>query len=230
LFLLRDTVGELRAKPLRGYGGGRARSELVVAELGLVVGSAVGLLLLAAAAAKARDLPAFREGLSGYGIRGRLAGPVAFLVPAVEAVLGVLLVTGRFVVAAAAASAALFGVFSGVQLRTFRRGSRVPCHCFGETPLETVSWATVARSVLLVLLSVLVLLAPRHGLPDASSVAALAPIALAGAVALRAFTVIPIVVQTFRAKATLAPTPTRGGRVSFRDHGLDVSLVPTRTD
>jgi Methylamine utilisation protein MauE len=199
-----------------------------MADVGVVARSVVGLLLLAAAAAKARDLGSFRQGLSGYGVRGRLAGVTAWVVPTVEAVLGVLLIAGLAVPAAAASSALLFGVFSGVQLRTYLRGSRVPCHCFGEAPFETVSWATVARGVLLVLLSLLVLLAPGHVPSGISSIAALAPIAVAGAVVLRAFTVIPIVAEALRAKAKLAPTPTRGGRVSFRAHGLDVSLVPTR--
>jgi hypothetical protein len=199
-----------------------------MAEVGLVARSVVGLLLLAAAVAKARDLASFRRGLSGYGVRGRLAAVTAPVVPTIEAVLGALLVAGLAVPPAAAASAVLFGVFSGVQLRTYLRGSRVPCHCFGEAPLETVSWATVARGMLLVLLSLVVLLAPGDVPSGISSIAALAPVAVAGAVFLRAFTVVPIVAEALRTKATLAPTPTRGGRVSFRAHGLDVSLVPTR--
>jgi hypothetical protein len=112
-----------------------------------VLASAVaGAVLLAAAAMKVAEPAASRVALSTYGVRGWAAGPAWAALVAVEAVLGVALLTG--VRAAALGAAALLAGFAGAQVVALAAGrGGAPCGCLGAH--GRISGASVARAALL---------------------------------------------------------------------------------
>src|SRR5690349_1073007 len=98
----------------RGYGrlfGVRpvGRGQLSGVALGLRVVLAV--MFVVAGAAKLADLRGSRAAVEGFGVPGRLAGPVAVAIPVVELVLSVALVPSALAAWAAVAAFALLSVF-----------------------------------------------------------------------------------------------------------------------
>jgi methylamine utilization protein MauE len=97
----------------------------------------IGFVLLVAGAAKLRDRPA----------------DVPVVLPWVELVLGALLVVqvgGRWT---ATAALLLLTVFLVVVWRRVRRGDDTPCACFGQVSRAPVSYRTVARNAVLVVVA-----------------------------------------------------------------------------
>lgn len=98
----------------------------------------VGIVLLAAAAAKLRsrtDLPGI---LAGYGLREALVRPAAVALVATEIALGVLLVAGVAPLAVSLAAVALGLVFLGAVARVRAAGvTRLRCGCFGSQERST---------------------------------------------------------------------------------------------
>jgi putative oxidoreductase len=86
------------------------------------------------------------------------------VLPWLELVLGLLLVTGFGLRYAAAGASILLAVFLGVMLRAYVLGMKIDCACFG--PGEEISARTLARdSVLLGLSMAVTILALRKGRP-----------------------------------------------------------------
>lgn len=102
------------------------------AEITRYLASAIGTVLLIAAAAKRADGGAFAVYLARAGLRDRTARPLATAVPAVEAVVGALLLTGVVLRVVGVVAAGLAALFLLVQLReVHRHGLRGGCRCFG---------------------------------------------------------------------------------------------------
>ncbi len=102
-----------------------------------------------AAASKARDIAGTRGGFVDLGLPH--AGLLAWAVPAVEAIIAVLLLlTPGW--GGVAAFALLVG-FTVVLVVTIRSGRIVPCRCFGGSSADPVSWGQVARNVWLLCLA-----------------------------------------------------------------------------
>jgi hypothetical protein len=115
----------------------------------------LGCVWLTASLAKLEDLGAAREAVSGFGIvRGRTARLLGTALPFAELLLGLCLLVGFQTWAAAWASAALLALFSAAILAAVMRGREVECNCFGQLGRGVVSWRTLARNGVLMLLAV----------------------------------------------------------------------------
>jgi uncharacterized membrane protein YphA (DoxX/SURF4 family) len=207
------------------------RRGLMTEPLSFALRLGIALLLLQAGFAKILSLGEFRSGLRTYRILpGSLEATVAFLVPAVELALGVLLITGVAFRVGVVAAVALFLTFSMAQVVTTRRGMTIDCHCFGTSASEKVSGATAARVAVLAVLSGMLLAAPAAGLPRLSTAVPVVPVAFAIAAVIRSIGLFPTVARAIVSPARLAPTPTYTPHVSLSEVGLDFSLKPIVPD
>jgi hypothetical protein len=145
----------------------------------------VGIVLLAAAAAKVRSRADLPEILRGYGIGAGIAGPAAVVLVAVEAALGVLLLAGVAPLGASLAAVALGLGFVGAVARVRAAGvERLRCGCFGSA--EHSTGFLLGRAAAFTALAGLAAAATAYGPPALSTqdwlvgaVAALAPAVLA---------------------------------------------------
>lgn len=83
-----------------------------------------------------------------------LAPPIAVALPYIETLVAALILapsTRRF---AGIAAVGLLVVFSIVIIVAIRRRSGIPCGCFGVDRSTPVSWASIARNAVLVVLAV----------------------------------------------------------------------------
>jgi len=112
-------------------------------------------LLLSAALHKARDLPGFTAILAGYGLLP--AGgprPVARVLPAGEAAIGLALLAPAAGAAAALAGAALLALYTAAAAVALARGRRgLPCGCGGPAGAGVLGPALLARNAVLVTLA-----------------------------------------------------------------------------
>jgi uncharacterized membrane protein YphA (DoxX/SURF4 family) len=109
---------------------------------GLALASRLVLAAVFAVAAvtKLRDRAALARALAPFGVPRGLAG----LVPSAEVVIAVMLVVGRGVLAPVAALGML-GLFTAAVIVALRRGTAVPCPCFGRSAAP-VSARAIARN------------------------------------------------------------------------------------
>lgn len=127
----------------------------------LVSSAVLAVVFGAAAWAKWRDPAGTRTGAADLGVRAQWAGPVARVLPVVEAVVAVLLSVGVAVrpvaVSGAIAALALLVAFSLAIVRTLRAGRTPACHCFGSRRAQPIGVDTVIRNVALSALAFVVL-------------------------------------------------------------------------
>jgi hypothetical protein len=146
---------------------------------------ALVVVLVAAAAGKARDVRGFAAVIDGYRLLPRrLVPPAAVTLPAAEAAAVLLLLfpaTRRW---GGLLSAALFAVFLAAMLSVLRRGMEVDCGCFGPSRGSTVGPFTVARTGLLLVLAVMAAVAGTEPFRAAQIVPAVVLLGLAGAATL----------------------------------------------
>lgn len=200
-----------------------------VSELDFTLLLFLAFVMLWAGLAKLRNLRAFRHALTTYGlVPAQMTGPLAVAVPGMEIALAIGLLSGRYTELAAWAGVGLFTAFSAVQAGAYLYGFRFPCHCFGEDAFDQISLATVWRNIgLLIASSTIAVFSPEATRPTAAEVALLAPAALALALLVVYVWVFKLALSFYFSRPWLAPTPINAARVSFREAGLDVSLVPT---
>lgn len=97
----------------------------------------------------------FAIAVNGYQVLPDWAvTPVAYLVIFLEALLGVLLISGVLLRWAAAAATALLGFFFTLMFRAYLLGQSIDCGCFG--PGDKLGPETLIRDGILLLLAVLV--------------------------------------------------------------------------
>jgi uncharacterized membrane protein YqaE (UPF0057 family) len=185
---------------------------------------AVGLVLVVAGAAKLRSLSEFRAGVRAYRlVPDWLAGVFALLLPPFEVLLGVGFLAGIWLSWTPTAFLAMVTVFTAAQVINYRSGNRVSCNCFGASPSEPISLATIGRLVILGLLTIgLLVISPGSTQPTSSSTIPLLAIAFGLAATIRLLGVVPIAVDAFRTRATLGPTAS--SRVSFLHSPPDISF------
>lgn len=133
--------------------------KLVVLTLRLLL----AVLWLAAAAGKLRNLEQFAADVQEY----RLLPPAVAawwgrVLPILELALGLALLLGIAPRAAAVGTCALLLLFAGAMGLAILRRLRIRCHCFGELGRSPVTWAAVARNLLLAGGALLVALEPRQ--------------------------------------------------------------------
>lgn len=108
----------------------------------------VAVVLIAAAAGKLADLPAFVVALRRLRVVSsfRLAVPFSIAIPVIEVLIGVMLLADVFARQAALSAAALFAVFTVVLTTRLVRGDvEMGCGCFGTG--GRLSWLHIARNV-----------------------------------------------------------------------------------
>ena len=116
---------------------------------------ALGVLFLVAGASKVLDPWSFHAALPGYGITGAFRSLLSVLVPALEIVLGVALVTRWRVRQASLAAGAFLGVFIVAISFGWWRGTLDECGCFGAM-LERSPPEAIAIDVVFLTLAVAV--------------------------------------------------------------------------
>lgn len=148
--------------------------------MGRLAGAVLGAVLLVAALAKALDVRSFAEQIHAQGLDAWLgawptAGTLAYLLLAVEAALGILLVTGvrrTFVLLPAGVLVLLFLILTGRDAWRDAHGllpADAACGCFGNLVERTPAQAFVQDLLMLVpaLLLALVGREPQRRLPSA---------------------------------------------------------------
>ena len=118
----------------------------------------LGGVLVVAGALKMPDPAAAERAVRAYRLLpGALVGPVAFGLPVVEIAVGLALLVGVSVRAAALASAVLMAVFVAAVGSAWARGLQIDCGCFGGggqvAAGETAYPGEVARDVGLLLVA-----------------------------------------------------------------------------
>lgn len=102
---------------------------------------------------KLLDFTATMESVTAFGVPERHAGWLSRALPAAELVVAALLVTQPAGRAGAAVALLLLVVFTAAVVESLRRGRRPECHCFGRLGSSDISGRTVARNLVLGLMT-----------------------------------------------------------------------------
>ncbi len=118
---------------------------------------AIAAVLLATSVGKLLDLPGFTRVLETHRAFPPWAlTPVAVAVPLTELALGLWLISGRRLAAAAVASGSLHLLYGAWAAAHVLRGLDIPnCGCFGVFLARPLTWRTVVEDLVLVALSAL---------------------------------------------------------------------------
>ena len=137
--------------------------------LDLACRAIVAAVLLVAGVPKLMDPVSFAEAIDNYRILPRtLVAPLALLVPPVEIVTALALLTGIAKRGAALISLILLGVFAVAIAQAVIRGIDIDCGCFGAAENAQASWWGVTRNAGLMVCCAIVLRVPAGGDPDHS--------------------------------------------------------------
>ena len=132
----------------------------MIASLLLALRWALGVLWVAAGAAKIRDVRSVSTSIRNYAVLpGGLVEPLAKFLPTAEIVLGVALVAGVFPEVTGWVALAACLTLAGAMTWNLARGRSFDCGC-GLTSDTPISWLLVGRNVALAALSALVALGP----------------------------------------------------------------------
>lgn len=117
--------------------------------------SLIAVILLVGGWQKFRDLELFTAAAENYRLlSAELVRPVALLIPAAELTAGItLLFPETCVLGAVLAAAILLTVTAAVAINLLRGIRDIDCGCGGSSS-QTISWALVARNLVLVLLTI----------------------------------------------------------------------------
>lgn len=120
-----------------------------------VAAAILALVLLTGAGYKLRDLSAFEIDVDNYALLpGALVRPVAWLLPGLEVLAGLMLVSDAVRAPGALLALALLAVVTAaVAINLVRGRTDVGCGCGGLEDEQPLSWALVARNALLALLA-----------------------------------------------------------------------------
>ncbi len=122
-------------------------------EMSVALRTLVALVFLTAAIGKMRHWLTFQGVLANYRLLpDALVAPIAYLLPPVEALLALALVTAEHATWATAGAAALLCLFAVAMAVNLTRGRRaIDCGCFQSALRQNLSWAWVWRNVALAL-------------------------------------------------------------------------------
>jgi len=115
--------------------------------VGLVSATALGLTLLLAGAAKARDARPLGLFLDALGAGPRVSRALRVAAPVAELLVGACLVAGVVPLAAAAAAVLLGAAFAGTLALATLRGVAQPCRCFGALDRAASHRVALARAL-----------------------------------------------------------------------------------
>jgi hypothetical protein len=158
-------------------------------DIPIVFAETLAIVLAWSATAKLRAPLAFATALRGFGLPAGVAPGVAWLTVIGELTAAALLALALAGVVppivGSSAALLLFIAFSAAIITAVRRGSRTPCHCFGEDYTEVASIATLARAVVLAAMAIAVGTAGAVAVGGTERAGATVTIAIGGAVVLR---------------------------------------------
>jgi uncharacterized membrane protein YphA (DoxX/SURF4 family) len=121
----------------------------------------VGLVFIVAGMAKLGQTEAFVRAIENYRLLpATLVRPVAVWLPRIEFAAGTALTLGFALIPLALAVSAMLLAFSGAVAINLIRGREMSCNCFGSASPERMTWLTVARNLVLALMSLSVALSP----------------------------------------------------------------------
>lgn len=104
----------------------------------------------------------FAEAIANYHlVPDSMSSIAASVMPVMELVIAVALLIGVKERGAAVASALMLLVFALAMTTTIARGINLDCGCFGAAAEAQVSWLTVARNVLLMVVSIFIAMRPH---------------------------------------------------------------------
>jgi len=116
----------------------------------------LAVVFLIAGFAKLADLPGSQKALNNFGVPDALARPMGRVLPIVEMVLAVALVSTKWAWGAALGALALLLVFIAGISYNLAWGRRPDCHCFGQLHSAPLGPSTLVRTTLLALAAALV--------------------------------------------------------------------------
>jgi uncharacterized membrane protein YphA (DoxX/SURF4 family) len=122
--------------------------------VGLVAGVILGLIFVAAGVLKLVAGPVWLKQAADMDV----SRSVAMLVPYVEIVVGVLLVTQLFTPWPAVAALVMLVIFTVVIVRRIQDGSRPPCACFGSKSKRPLGAYHVVRNAMFAAVAVVAVL------------------------------------------------------------------------
>jgi thiol-disulfide isomerase/thioredoxin len=123
-----------------------------------------------AAATKLADRPGFRDALVAFGAPGRIARPLALILPLAELTVAALLVPAPTALVGAIGALVLLGVFSAAIGWNLAHGRTPACHCFGQLHSAPIGWRALGRNAVLGLVALAAVVGSLEE-PDASAVA-----------------------------------------------------------
>lgn len=125
--------------------------------VGLVLRLVLGIVFLVAAADKVANAEAFARSIANYRLLPvELVNLVALVLPWLELLVGLMLVVGLRVRAAAVVASGLLLVFTVALVSALVRGLDIHCGCFSQTAAERIGWGRVIEDVLLLAAAVVV--------------------------------------------------------------------------
>lgn len=123
-----------------------------------VVRLALAIMWVVSAVSKLRDRDGFSQAVRDFGVPAGLTSAVVVGVPIAELVCAVLLFCpDPWAIVGAVASLLLLASFTIALIVNLRRDNRPDCHCFGELGGGGISWTTVARNGVLIVLAAFML-------------------------------------------------------------------------
>jgi hypothetical protein len=126
-------------------------------------------IFVAAGSAKLADQSGFRQTLVQLGvsrIHPAVVNPTALAIPVLEVVLGLSLVNSAWLAITSVCALAAMGAFTAVTAVVVSQRRSLRCRCFGMLSNSSFGWRTLARS--LTLTGMALLLAVFHKLPQGS--------------------------------------------------------------
>ncbi len=177
-----------------------------------------------AAVRKIQGFHGFSDAVAHYGLLpGGWSPYAAAVIVTSEVVVCLALLVDQTAIVGEALAAALFATYTAGMLVIVHRGGRVPCHCFGASDTEPVTMSTVARSAVIALVALVLLIYPGAIPALTPSMSLLVMTTAAGlTVALRMWTWINDAWGWLRIPAPQVPTLTR--RRSYRYQSATASL------
>lgn len=123
---------------------------------------AIGLVFLAAALPKVADVPGFAKNIAAYELFPVWSHHlIAMIVPWVETVAGLALLTGIRARSGAWVSVVAMVAFTGAVVWAWSRGLSIDCGCFGSAHPEPVGGAKIAENVGFLTLAAMAGVRPR---------------------------------------------------------------------
>lgn len=119
---------------------------------GLALRVLVGGVFVVAAADKLGNPEPFAQAIANYRLLPlQLVNGVAIVLPWVELMVGLMLLVGIRVRAAATVAVALLVIFTAALLSALVRGLDISCGCFSQTAAERLGWGRVVEDVALLM-------------------------------------------------------------------------------